>query len=99
MTARRATDAERRHMARVAALGCVLCRVQGRGPTPAQVHHIRAGQGAAQRASHWLTVPLCPDCHTGTRGIHGDRSLLRASRIDELDLLAMTIRDLLADAR
>jgi len=90
-----ATEAERRHMRRVAEMGCVLCRLQGRGATPAQVHHIRDGQGMAQRASDWLCVPLCPDCHTGPRGLHGDKSLLRVSKVDELDLLALTIKELL----
>lgn len=33
-------------MARVAALGCVVCRNLGFGPTPAAVHHIHAGQQA-----------------------------------------------------
>lgn len=92
---RAATRAEREHMGRVAALGCVLCRLQGRGPTPAQVHHLREGQGMAQRSAHWLVAPLCPECHTGPRGLHGDKSLLRVSKVDELDLLALTIKELL----
>lgn len=79
------TLAERAHMARVAALGCLLCG------QPAEVHHLREGQGMQQRASNWLTVPLCPDCHRGPRGIHGDRSALRVRKLEELDLLAMTI--------
>ena len=45
----KATAAEQAYMDRVAALGCVVCRLQGLGPTPAQVHHIREGQGGAQR--------------------------------------------------
>ena len=35
-----------RHMARVAALGCILCRRLGYLGTPAEVHHIRTGTGA-----------------------------------------------------
>ena len=57
------TKAERVHMGRVAALGCYLCRHLGLGDTPAQVHHVREGQGMAQRASNWLTVPLCEKHH------------------------------------
>lgn len=45
----------------------------------------------SQRASNWLTIPLCPDCHTGPNGIHGNRSLMRIQKIEEIDLLARTI--------
>lgn len=79
---------------RVADLGCILCRVMGLGQTPAQLHHVREGQGMAQRASDWLVIPLCPDHHTGTRGIHGDRTDLRMAKVSEMDLLAETIRRL-----
>jgi hypothetical protein len=78
-------------MGRVAALGCILCRRLGYGDSAAEVHHVRAGHGAAQRASDWLTVPLCADCHRGPSGIHGDRALLRSARVTEMDLLAHTI--------
>lgn len=89
---RRASD----HMGRVAALGCILCRHLGNGATPAEVHHIRDGQGAAQRASDWLTVPLCPEHHRGESGLHGlgRRGFERRYRLGELDLLAMTIEAL-----
>jgi len=83
--------AGRAHMGRVAALGCILCRRLSYGEHAAEVHHIRTGQGAAQRASDWLTVPLCPDCHRGPHGVHGDRALLRSARVTEMDLLADTI--------
>jgi hypothetical protein len=61
---------------------------------PATVHHLRTGQGKGQRASDYLTVALCPDCHQGPHGIHGDRSLLRIAKVEELDLLALTIEAL-----
>ena len=85
-------------MGRVAALGCILCRRLGYGEHAAEVHHVRTGQGAAQRASDWLTVPLCPTCHRGPQGIHGDRARLRAARVTEMDLLAATIALLTAGA-
>ena len=81
--------AESAYMGRVAELPCAIC-----GDMPVQVHHIREGQGMAQRASSYLTVPLCPSCHTGPRGVHGDKSLLRAQKLSELDLLASTIERL-----
>lgn len=58
------------------------------------VHHIREGQGMAQRASDFLTIPLCPDCHQGRCGVHGDKSYLRARKLTELDMLANTIERL-----
>jgi hypothetical protein len=88
------TRAERLHLARVAQLGCCVCRMLGHGPTPAQVHHIREGQGMSQRASNWLTIPLCPEHHTGAQGIHGDRTFMRILKVDELDLLADTLEAL-----
>lgn len=88
------TRAEQRHLDRVAALGCVLCDALGQGYRQAEVHHIREGQGMSQRASHFLTIPVCPACHRGPNGIHGDRTLLRLAKVDELDLLALTIQRL-----
>lgn len=82
------TAAECEHMGRVAALGCILCG------SPAEVHHIRDGHGMSQRASNWLTIPACAEHHRGPRGLHGDRSALRAAKLTELDLLAMTIERL-----
>jgi hypothetical protein len=59
--------ASKRHMGRVAELGCIIC------DQPAQVHHIRKPGlvGAGQRASDWLVLPLCMEHHTGDAGIHG----------------------------
>jgi hypothetical protein len=48
----------------------------------------------SQRASDWLTVPLCHADHVGPRGIHGDRSEMHLRKLTELDLLADTIRKL-----
>lgn len=57
------TSEEKRHMGRVAALGCIVCsECLGHNDTPAIVHHIRTGQGK-MRASHFDTIPLCPHHH------------------------------------
>jgi hypothetical protein len=95
-TPTKATPAEREHMGRVKRLGCVLCAALDlRQTSITDVHHIREGQGGAQRASHWLTVALCHEsCHTGPHGIHGDRALLRQAKCTELDLLAWTLEAL-----
>ena len=89
-----ATTAERKWMGRVAELGCVVCRNSGFGETPALVHHIREGQGGAQRASNWLVIPLCPPHHVGGDSIHNDRQNFQARYGTELDLLAQTIMEL-----
>jgi hypothetical protein len=87
------TISEREYMGRVAALGCLICHRQGFGHQPAEVHHVRVGQGGAERAPNHLTVPLCPEHHRGSTGIHGlgPRAFERRYRVDELDLLAETI--------
>jgi len=81
--------AGKRHMGRVAALGCIICRRLGWGETPAQVHHIRTGQGAAQRAGDGLVLPLCPEHHQGATGLHGlgNRAFEARYKVTELELL------------
>lgn len=81
--------AVKRHMSRVAELPCCLC-----GTQPVELHHIREGQGMAQRAPDMLVIPVCPDCHRGSRGIHGDKTMLRIMKTTELDLLAQTLEQL-----
>lgn len=83
-------------MARAASIGCILCRYLGYGETPAELHHLREGQGGAQRASNFLVVPLCPEHHRGNLGFHGlgTRGFYNRYRLSELDLLAMTIEAL-----
>lgn len=90
------TAASKRHMARVAEAGCVLCRHLGYGFTAAEVHHVREGQGASQRASDYLTVGLCPEHHRGRSGLHGlgVRAFYTRYKLNELDLLAMTLEEL-----
>lgn len=91
---KRATAAESRYLARVASLGCVLCKVlslpqEGR----TFVHHIKEGTGIGERSEHWLTVALCHEHHQGASGIHGlgTKGFYTRYRMDELDLLALTI--------
>ena len=65
------TLAEKRHMSRVAELGCAVCRRMGYEGTPAELHHKRSGTGAGRRSSHMEVIPLCPEHHRGKTGIHG----------------------------
>lgn len=90
-----ATAAERRHLERVANVGCIVCRREGNGIVEANVHHIRLGQGMAQRASHFLTIPLCHAHHqTGGHGvaIHAGQSTFERIYGSEAELLAATLK-------
>lgn len=83
------TKHEKQWLNRVAELGCIICG------NPAQIHHIREGQGMAQRASNYLVIPLCPDHHTdGGHGvaIHAGQRTFERMYGSELDLLAETIK-------
>ena len=92
------TKAEKEYMGRVASLGCYLCQHLGYGATPAQVHHLREGQGMAQRGSNYVTVPLCDRHHANSSpdGIHGQRKAWKLAQVDEIDALAWTIERLSA---
>lgn len=94
-TCQMTSRSERRHYARVAEIPCVLCEMLGRETMGVHVHHLRAGTGKGQKA-HWtMTAALCPDCHTGTHGVHGTRQLLRQAKVDEIDLVSATLEKLL----
>lgn len=80
------TSAELRHMDRVAQLPCCLCGAHG-----VHVHHILEGRIKGRRSSSWTTIPLCPPCHTGQHGIHGDKTMLKIHKTTELELLAQTL--------
>lgn len=61
---KRASTAERHHMAWVAEQGCIVCQ------SPCQVHHItEMGHGRISR-DNFLVVGLCEPHHTGQWGIH-----------------------------
>ena len=78
----------REYMGKVAQLPCAICGVYG-----VHVHHIRTGIGMGRRASDFDTMPLCPEHHQGNEGIHGlgVRGFYTRYKLDELDLLSMTI--------
>jgi hypothetical protein len=59
------TKSEKEHMAKVANLGCLICRKEGRLFVDAELHHIRdiTMVGMGQRAKHTQVIPLCPKHH------------------------------------
>lgn len=78
---------------RIKSMPCACC---GWLP-PSQAHHIREGQGMGQRASDYLAIPLCWECHQGRHGVHGDRSRMRNRQTDEIRMLGETLERLHRD--
>jgi hypothetical protein len=97
------TAAERRYLALVATLECVICRRFERTGLPVEIHHIASG---SSRTSHWLIVPLCGSVsdgghHRGGAGLHGMGtkafcSLYRIPHESEYGLIALVNEDLCA---
>jgi hypothetical protein len=86
--------AGKRWMGLVARVGCVLCsRHMGINDTPAQVHHMKLGTGASDRASDFLTIALCPEHHVGALGVHKlkEHGIYLRYKCSEIDLLADTV--------
>jgi hypothetical protein len=85
------SNAGKRWMARVAKLSCAICGVE-----PVEVHHIKEGTGASQRAADTLVLPLCPEHHRGSSGVHGlgRKGFYARYKKGELDYLAETIERL-----
>lgn len=67
------TKAERDWMNKITRLGCIVCRVQGRGYVPALPHHMLNESG--RRHGHMHTIPLCdPGHHQGAPKKSGEVS-------------------------
>jgi hypothetical protein len=87
------TLAEKKHMAKVAELGCAVCRRMGHPGTPAELHHPRHGAGMGKRSGHMSVVPLCVNHHRGNEGIHGmgTKAFVQHYGVTEAELLAETL--------
>ena len=81
---------KKKDYARVAEIGCILCRHRGVLDTPAELHHIRNG-GKRENAP---VIPLCPEHHRGATGLHGlgTKGFLKHYGYDEADLLKETLQ-------
>ena len=93
---RTSTAAEKRHMQKVAEMGCIVCsHIYGHQDTPAQVHHVRVNHGWG-RTSHELTIPLCLEHHTGRTGVHsmGRNEFEKMHGYSEIALLDIVLRKL-----
>ena len=84
------TNAEKAHLSRVASLPCALCGAHG-----VNVHHILDGRVKGRKSGAFTTIPLCPDCHQGSHGIHGNQAMLKLAKKTELELLGETIERIL----
>ena len=78
-------------MSRRLLLGAIMMTVAATAPVMAEDQSAGEAAGAGQRASDWLTIPVCPECHRGSNGIHGDKSMLRITKKTELSLVADTL--------
>lgn len=91
------TKAEKRHLSRVAELGYLICKNLKLGETPAEIHHVRTGQGAGQRADSFKVIPLCPIHHRqGGHGIaiHAGRQSWENKFGTETELLVQVLYEL-----
>ena len=77
---------ERDHVGAVKMLPCSLCDEPG----PSEAHHIEQGR-------HFCVISLCVECHRGTMGWHGQKTLWRIKKMSELDALNVTIGRLMVN--
>ena len=81
-----------RYLGLVRQLDCVCCELLGQQQEhPTEAHHPRTGQGKSQKAPDTLAAALCSACHRDRLGVHGDKTLMKILKVDELDFTAMTI--------
>lgn len=92
------SKADQRWLSDVASLGCIACRNAGLGSTPSEIHHVRSGQGMAQRAAHTRVLPLCPAHHRAhfETGFHAAPASWQAEHGTEAELLTQVAREVAA---
>lgn len=81
--------AERKHLDRVANMGCLICGA------PASIHHPRFACGMSQRSNHWFAIPLCKFHHQDGpfgQAIHNGCQEFERNHMSEVDMLAEVIR-------
>jgi hypothetical protein len=91
------TKAERERMGIVAGSFCIVCRNEGLGESPAELHHPRFLAGGGQRSSHMDVIALCPAHHRlGGYGvaIHAGQEEWERRYGTEAKLLKQTRREL-----
>lgn len=89
--------AEKLHLSRVAELRCIVCRNEGLGDSPAEIHHCSSGTGMSVRADNFHVIPLCHTHHrTGGHGvaIHAGRQSWENNFGTETELLVQVLYEL-----
>ncbi|KJC09684.1 hypothetical protein TO64_05330 [Citrobacter freundii] len=89
--------AEQLHLSRVAELRCIVCRNEGLGDSPAEIHHCSSGTGMSVRADNFHVIPLCHTHHrTGGHGvaIHAGRQSWENNFGTETELLVQVLYEL-----
>ncbi len=72
----RGTAEAKRHLARVKALPCVICK----RPGPSDAHHVFCGRYGSMKASDFETIPLCKQHHQhGPEAIHNAKESWEAA--------------------
>lgn len=91
----RPTAADKRRTAKVYALGCIACLIDGNPGTPCSEHHVKELGGYRD---HSRTFGLCPAHHqqqfkkNGMPNRHGDRKGFEAVYGTDMELLEETNR-------
>ena len=83
------TKSEKKHLERVASHGCIICCM------PAEIHHLRTGQGMGKKANNYEVIGLCPTHHrNGGYGIafHAGKKAFEANFGTQERLLDLTKR-------
>ncbi|MDA8504193.1 Ref family protein [Citrobacter sp. Awk 2] len=89
--------AEKLHLSRVVDLHCIVCRNEGLGDAPAEIHHCSSGTGMSVRADNFHVIPLCHTHHrTGGHGvaIHAGRQSWENKFGTETELLVQVLYEL-----
>jgi hypothetical protein len=84
----RRTKAALAHLARVAALPCVVC-----GARPVHVHHCIHGRYAQRKASDLETLPLCDAHHTMLHASPGQWQSIWGRDFDLLPVVAAMLEE------
>jgi len=75
---------ERLHLGRVKSLPCSVCGTHG----PSEAHHVKQGL-------QYTCIALCVDCHRNpVLGLHGQKRMWAIQKMDEIDALNVTIKNL-----
>ena len=88
------TKAEAQHKAKLAGIGCMLCRrLYGpHEPGPVELHHLRTGGWG--KGDYKTLIPLCREHHQGKTGVHGmgTKAFERHYGLTQQDLLNDALR-------